>query len=67
MLKRIPSCEEQNSFEKWLIQVKKNDISEIQQFIKYIRTDIEVVQHVLSYSRSNRLVKGHVNRLKIIK
>lgn len=53
--------------ETWLIQAKENEIPEIQQFIKYIRTDIEAVKHALSYSWSNGLVEGHVNRLEVIK
>ncbi|WP_374989672.1 hypothetical protein [Priestia megaterium] len=32
-----------------------------------MQTDIEAVKHALSYSWSNGIVEGNVNRLKVIK
>ncbi len=51
----------------WLSNAQKSNINEIKQFVAYIQTDIEAVKHALSYSWSNGIVEGNVNRLKVIK
>jgi len=50
-----------------MIQAEAAKIYEVQQFIKYIRTDIDAFKHALSYSWSNGIVEGQVNRFKVLK
>lgn len=57
----------EQALESWLIQAEESKILEIQQFTKYIRTDMEAVKYALSYPWSNGIVEGQVNRLKVIK
>ncbi|PJW20764.1 hypothetical protein CV632_09650 [Geobacillus thermodenitrificans] len=57
----------EQALQEWLLQAEDSKIHEIQQFITYIRSDIESVKHALSYSWNNGIVEGQVNRLKVIK
>jgi transposase len=57
----------EQSLMNWLSNAQKSNINEIKQFVAYIQTDIEAVKHALSYSWSNGIVEGNVNRLKVIK
>jgi transposase len=48
----------EQALQEWFLQAEDSKIHEIQQFIKYIRSDIESVKHALSYSWSNGIVEG---------
>lgn len=58
---------EESALQKWLKEVENSGIKEIQQFAHYLQSDWTAVKHALIYPWSNRLVEGHVNRLKMIK
>ena len=57
----------EHALREWIIQAEATKIYEVEQFIKYIRTDIDAFKHALSHSWSNGIVEGQVNRLKVLK
>lgn len=53
--------------EKWVEAAGQTGIKEVNQFIRYLRSDWSAVTNALVYPWSNGLVEGHVNRIKMIK
>lgn len=53
--------------EKWMSEVEKMNIAEINSFINGIRRDIDAVKKAIEMDYNNGLAEGSVNKLKVVK
>lgn len=53
--------------EKWMSEVEKMNIAEINSFINGIRRDIDAVKKAIETDYNNGLAEGSVNKLKVVK
>lgn len=51
----------------WIEQAKQLEISEINSFVNGINRDIDAIKNAITYSYSNGLAEGSVNKIKVIK
>jgi transposase len=51
----------------WIKEAKQLEINEINSFINGINRDIDAVKNAITYSYSNGLAEGSVNKIKVIK
>ncbi|MFD2117171.1 transposase [Paenibacillus yanchengensis] len=56
-----------NQLDSWMEEAKQLGISEINSFIHGINRDIDAIKNAVTYSYSNGLAEGSVNKIKVIK
>lgn len=57
----------QEELEKWMSEVEKMNIAEINSFINGIRRDLDAVKKAIEMDYNNGLAEGSVNKLKVVK
>lgn len=65
--KNILKISNPNNLDLWIEEAKQLDINEINSFINGINRDIDAVKNAITYSYSNGLAEGSVNKIKVIK
>lgn len=58
---------DENRLEKWIKKAENMQITELDSFLKLIRSDKEAVKNVIRYQYSNGPTEGHNNKIKVIK
>jgi len=56
-----------DKLESWMEETQKLQITEINSFLAGLRKDLTAVKNCITYSYSNGLAEGSVNKLKVIK
>ena len=58
---------DENRLEKWIKKAENMQITELDSFLKLIRSDKEAVKNAIRYQYSNGPTEGHNNKIKVIK
>lgn len=63
------SCQwkDETELDSWIKRAEILQITEINSFLKLIRSDLEAVKNAIKYDYSNGPAEGHNNKIKVIK
>ena len=65
--KILLSGKDETELDSWIKRAEILQITEINSFLKLIRSDLEAVKNAIKYDYSNGLAEGHNNKIKVIK
>lgn len=65
--KILLSGKDETELDSWIKRAEILQITEINSFLKLIRSDLEAVKNAIKYDYSNGPAEGHNNKIKVIK
>lgn len=65
--KILLSGKDETELDSWIKRAEILQITEINSFLKLIRSDLEAVKNAIKYDYSKGLAEGHNNKIKVIK
>ena len=58
---------DENKLDEWIKKAEGMHVTELDSFLKLIRSDKEAVKNAIRYQYSNGPTEGHNNKIKVIK
>ena len=65
--KALLTGSDENKLDEWIKRAENMEITELDSFLKLIRSDKEAVKNAIRYQYSNGPTEGHNNKIKVIK
>ena len=66
-IKTLLRGSDESKLDKWIKKAEDMHVTELDSFLKLIRSDKEAVKNAIRYQYSNGPTEGHNNKIKVIK